>query len=469
MLEVNYLRFVASAVCDRGVFRRLWRQALWRLVLLARRGDGPASAALAFAPQAALLPAHCAPGVEPEAEFLALVSGDVAVFSGRSASGRARVLVASPYLPFPLSHGGAVRMYNLMRRAAAQFDQVLVAFCDRLETPPAEVLEICAEVVLVRRRGSHSLPRTKRPEVVEEFSSASFRAALRQTIRKWQPDLAQLEFTQMAQYAADCAPARTLLVEHDITFELYEQLLAIGDEWDLRRQAVRWRRFETAWWRAVDCVITMSEKDRGMVRGARAECLPNGVDLERFRPGAGEPDAGRLLFIGSFAHLPNLLALEFFLRDVWPHLSDVRLHVIAGARHEYFLRRSRDRAHVDLEQPGIELEGFVADVRPAYKRATLVIAPLVASAGTNIKILEALAMGKAVVSTPAGVNGLDLRAGEDYVEAATAPLMATEIIRLLGDGNARHRLETAGRKRVERDYGWDSIARRQTSVYRSLM
>ena len=93
--------------------------------------------------------------------------------------------------------------------------------------------------------------------------------------------------------------------------------------------------------------------------------------------------------------------------------------------------------HADLTQPGIELEGFVSDVRPAYRRATLVIAPLVASAGTNIKVLEAMAMGKAMVSTAAGVNGLDLSAGEDFVLVKTAEEMAAAIERLLSDAAAR--------------------------------
>ena len=102
---------------------------------------------------------------------------------------------------------------------------------------PPEILDICAEVVLVRRAGSHALPLTGRPEVVEEFASATFRAALQQTVRKWHPAIAQLEFTQLAQYAPDCAPARTILVEHDVTFDLYQQLLRLDDRWELRREA----------------------------------------------------------------------------------------------------------------------------------------------------------------------------------------------------------------------------------------
>ncbi len=454
ILEVNYLRFVARAVADARLFRRLWKLAARRLLLLAAR------APLREAPAIAVAGGAVAAIEIPEEEFLALNDGSVSVFPGRAASGRPRVLVASPYVPFPLSHGGAVRIYNLMRRAAVEFDQVLVAFTEKPATPPPELLDICAEIVLVHRAGSHSLPSQGRPDVVEEFASASFRAALHQTVRKWRPAVAQLEFTQMAQYAADCAPARTILVEHDVTFDLYEQLLRIEDNWELRRQLALWRAFETGAWEAVDRVVLMSKKDYALVPPTRAALVPNGVDLERFRPSTAVPDPRRLLFIGSFAHRPNVMAVEFFVNAVWPRLHEITLHIIAGARCEQF------RVAANLAQPAIELEGFVADVRPAYARATLVVAPLVASAGTNIKILEAMAMGKTVISTPAGVNGLDLAAGEDYVLANTAEEMAAAIERLIEDPDALHRIELAARQRVERDYGWDTIARLQSHLFR---
>jgi glycosyltransferase involved in cell wall biosynthesis/GT2 family glycosyltransferase len=494
--EVNYLRFLAGAVSSPAVFRRLWRQAIRRLGITARRKPAPvagaavagaavagaavagaavAGAALRVAAGIALAGGAVAAPAYPEESFLALTGGAVAAFPGRTASGKPRVLVASPYLPFPLSHGGAVRMYNLMRRAAAEFDQVLVAFTGKLETPPPELLDICAEVVLVQRAGSHSLPSTDRPEVVEEFDSPAFRAALEQTVRKWRPGVAQLEFTQMAEYAPQCQTAKTLLVEHDVTFDLYGQMLRLENTWELRRQRAQWEKFERAAWRAVDCVVTMSEQDRRLA-GARAVTLPNGVDLDRFRPPTRQPEPRRLLFIGSFAHLPNLMAVEFFLERVWPLLGGVNLHLIAGARHEYYLNHYRDRVSPNLVrhlerpvgQPGVELEGFVADVRGAYERAAVVIAPLVASAGTNIKILEAMAMGRAIVSTPAGVNGLDLQPGRDFVLAQTAAEMAAAIANLLDHPDQRRVIEAAARQRVEREFGWDEIARSQASLYRRL-
>lgn len=472
ILELNYLRFLARTIGSRRIFRRLWREAINRLNLLSgQTNPNPAALwALAQAWRAPFWTSRIPAAALPDEHILAIGSGAVTVIPGHAPRNKPVVLVATPYLPFPLAHGGAVRMYNLMRRAAQDYDQVLVAFSgDPRE--PAELLEICTEVVLVKRPGTHLLPSTSRPDIVEEFDSPAFHAALRQTVRKWKPVLAQLEFTQMAQYAIDCSPAKTVLVEHDVTLDLYQQLLAQGDDWELRRQLKRWIRFETAAWTQVDRVVTMSEKDRGLVSGhAHAICLPNGVDIDRFRPAEGAPDPRRLLFIGSFAHLPNVLAVDFFLREAWPQLkaAGATLHIIAGARHQYYLDRYRDRLQPDLAQRGIEIEDFVADVRPAYQRATLVVAPLVASAGTNIKIMEAMAMGKAVVSTPAGINGLDLNPGVDVMIANTGTEMARAILELIENPAQRQSMERQARLTVERSFNWDVIARRQKQLYEEL-
>jgi GT2 family glycosyltransferase/glycosyltransferase involved in cell wall biosynthesis len=447
-LEVNYVQFLARAIGDPETFSRLWQHNVLRLKALEKEAGLSAAAHQPVAP----VPTG-------DLRFLDLVNGEVAVFLGRAASGKPVILVASPYVPFPLSHGAAVRVYNLMRRAAADFDLVLVAFTEESIPVPQELRDICAEIVTVRRAGSHALPSRGRPDTVEEFDTSAFHAALRQTVAKWRPGIVQLEFTQTALYTPDCGTARTILVEHDITYDLYAQMLATGsDDWEIRRQHQLWTTFETAAWREVDCVVTMSEKDRALISGAVA--IPNGVDLARFQPSSEPPEPRRLLFIGSFAHRPNVLALEFFLRDVFPQLEGVTLHVIAGQRHQRFW---------DLQHAGVEVEGFVSDVRPAYQRATLVIAPLVASAGTNVKILEAMAMGKAIVSTEAGIHGLELERGADVVVTDSAEAMAAAITHLLEAPLERVAIEAHARQTAERVYGWDAIAREQKKLYESLL
>lgn len=472
-VERNYLRFLARSVAEPAAFARHWNEALWRLNLIAASEPPPK-----YAVEAMRAGAAAAGWVEPlptpaltDEQILALGSGESAVFRGRGSSHRATILVASPYLPFPLSHGGAVRMYNLMREAARDFRQVLIAFTDELRTPPAELLEIFVEVVLVRRKGSHLLRMTDRPEVVEEFDSPVFHAVLGQLIRKWNPGLVQLEFTQMAQYAKSCLGVPALLVEHDVTIDLYGQLLRQGETWELRQQYERWLRFEKQAWREVARVVTMSEKDRALITEGHPVTLANGVDLERFQPSDEAPEPNRILFIGSFAHLPNLMAVQFFLKEVWPQLAEDQpvFHIIAGSRHRYFLDLYKDRVPVDLKQPGIEVEDFVADVRPAYRRAMVVVAPLPASAGTNIKVFEAMAMGKAIVATPAGINGLTFASGQEALVVDSGREMAEAIRRVFHDAGLRARLESTARQTAQRDWSWREIGRRQKALYEEVM
>ena len=470
LVERNFLLFLVHAIGSSALFQKLWTAGIRRLQLLAMNGSAAALSALRTVPKVGPRPAE-ATGALTEDEILALGCGDVAVFPGNASSNGAAVVVCSPFLPFPLSHGGAVRIYNMMAQSAGEWSQVLLAFADELTSPPDELLRICREIVLVRRHHSHYRRNTERPDTVEEFDSAAFRAALKQTIRRWRPGIVQLEFTQLAQYVCATKPAKTVLVEHDITFDLQEQLLRTNPNWETEQQLAKWRTFETAAWREVDCVVTMSAKDQAVAAATArlAVTLPNGVDTERFRPGEEEPDAGRLLFIGSFAHLPNILALNFFLREVWPLLgAGFTLHVIAGARPEYYLEFFRGQVSIDLTDPRIEVEGFVSDVRPAYRRASIVLAPLTASAGTNIKVLEAMAMGRIVVATPAGINGLDLTPEKGVLVGTAGTELASQIRKLRDDSDLRREMERLARV-AALDYNWSAIARKQSEVYRSLL
>jgi glycosyltransferase involved in cell wall biosynthesis/GT2 family glycosyltransferase len=471
-LETNYLLFLTRTISSERVFRLLWTRAIDRLNHRAAlmTPDKAAEHALARAWRMCRNLRSCP---FDEEKILAIAGGDVAVFPGQRPGGKPVILIASPYIPFPLSHGGAVRMFNLMRRAAHDFDQVLVCFVDELHSPPREVLDSCVEVVTVRRQGSHQRPLTSRPGVVEEFDSKAFHATVELALRKWKPAIAQLEFTQMAQYAADCFPAKTILVEHDVTLDLYAQLLERGEDWETRQQYSRWVSFEQSTWRQVDAIVAMSDKDRASIHSTKAVTIPNGVDLARFTPSGSRPEPGRILFIGSFAHLPNVLAVDFFLREAWPRIQaeiKATVHIIAGARHRYFLERYRDRVDPPLDQPGLEIEDFVSDPRPAYDRATAVVAPLLASAGTNIKIMEAMAMGKAVVSTSSGINGLHgLENGHDLLIADSGEEFARAVVDILRDAERRDSIGRNARATVERLYGWDAIAGLQKEFYESLL
>ena len=382
--------------------------------------------------------------------------GNVAWSPGhrREFRGKPRVLVVSPYLPFPLSHGGAVRIYNLCRALAEEVDFVLACFREKNETVPLHGASRDLPRGLRRgyRRETRRCPRAR---AGGGYRNSAMAALVGRLSANRGVDLVQLEYTQMAEYRGYAGSVPTILVEHDITFTLHRQLAT--DQYRL------WVDFEREALQCVDAVWTMSEEDRllALDHGASARStmvVPNGVDLNRFRPEPRQGTGPRILFVGSFRHLPNLLAFRA-LRDtimpaVWRSVPETTLHVIAGP----------NPAPMTGLDPRIVIDGFVEDVRPAYRECDVAVVPLAVSAGTNIKVLEAMACGRPVVSTAVGCQGLGLRDETDLPIREIGPEFANAIVQLLSDAGLRRRLGNRARETAERRFGWDRILKGSPSL-----
>ncbi|MFN0104276.1 MAG: glycosyltransferase [Bryobacteraceae bacterium] len=380
---------------------------------------------------------------------------------GRALGGRPRVAIVSPYYPWPLGHGGAVRIYSLLREAGKEFDLFLYCFAEPgAEADPGPVMEFvhCAVLFEMPRYREPRWASIEPPEV-REFRSAALAARMRADGITFGFSLVQAEYTQLAPYTAD------VLVEHDVTFDLYGQLLARNGGaaawWDWWR----WRRFEMAAVRRVRCVVVMAEKDAALLDGARRTVLANGVDLARFVP-CPEPAGFRLLFVGSFRHFPNVTAMRFFFEEAWPLVRraapEAELEVVAG--RDYL----RYWAGAPCSGDSVTVHGFVSDVVPLYERANLVLSPTLVSAGTNLKVLEAMAMERAVVSTTSGCAGLGLRHGESVWIGDGAAAFAEGVTTLLRDVGLRRRLALAGRRLAAAEFDWKAIGRAQAEIWRGL-
>ena len=402
----------------------------------------------------------------PRRESSSAPTGD-RVWEGRPCSPeRRRVAVLSPYFPYPLSHGGAVRIWNLLREISREFDVELFAFTDGPQLPAADlepVLAYCARIVLVEKP-RYREPRwaTLLPPEVHEFRSPAMRHAIARERGSFGFERLQVEYTQLAEYAGD------ILVEHDVTFDLYGQIArrarTLSTWWDW----FRWRRFETRAARRYKNVVVMSPKDAEMLRPyAAARVVENGVDLDRFTP-LPETPGQRLLFIGSFRHFPNIVAFRFFTERVWPLLRDkfpaLTLTVVAGPDHELYWRSFTATPAPAVTDERIHLAGFVADVRPLYAEANLVLVPTTVSAGTNVKVLEAMAMERAVVSTSSGAAGLGLLHGHSVWIADTAEAFAAGIATLIADPERRAHIARAALLHAKRNFDWLAIGEKQREL-----
>jgi ribosomal protein S18 acetylase RimI-like enzyme/glycosyltransferase involved in cell wall biosynthesis len=379
---------------------------------------------------------------------------------------RPRVGILSPYFPYPLSHGGAVRMYSLIREIAKQFDVVLFSFTDQKDTEVAPMLEFCARVYTIEK------PRYREPRwaslvppEVAEFRSPAMRDLVAAKRRELQLGALQVEYTTLAEYGGD------ILVEHDVTFALYRQILDREPTLSARWNHWRWSRFERLWIARYAHVVVMSEQDRLLLGAPNVTVIPNGVDLARFQPEHERPGE-RLLFIGSFRHFPNIVAFRFFYEEVWPTLKakslSTRFVVVAGPDPLLYWRERTGLLELPVDDR-LELQGFVADVRPLYIEANIVLVPTLVSAGTNLKVLEALAMDRAVVSTTSGCAGLGLQHGESVWVADDPAAFAAGIRKLLDNHDLRRSIALAGKRHAEQNFDWGPLGQLQRTLLRKLI
>lgn len=376
--------------------------------------------------------------------------------------GKPRVGILTPYFPFPLSHGGAVRIYNLLRETARDFDLFLFAFADKPSAVAGTpVLDFCSKVI-VFPNPRYREPRwaSLRPPEVKEFFSPYVQSILNDIRKRYSIGILQVEYTQLAPYGGD------ILVEHDVTFDLHQQVVAASGSLQARWDLKRWRRFERVAVNSYTRVVVMSEKDADLLgRTPNIRVIPNGVDVNRFRLPPETPGR-RILFVGSFRHFPNVVAYRWFLEKVWPlvsrRIAGVRFITIAGPNPELYFQAPEPC-------PNLELHGFISDVRSFYEASNLVVVPTRVSAGTNLKVLEALACQRAVVSTESGCAGLGLQHGNNVWIADDPQAFAGAIETLLSDDGRRGEIARAGRTFVEHNYDWQRIGRLQTRLWNELI
>ena len=192
--------------------------------------------------------------------------------------------------------------------------------------------------------------------------------------------------------------------------------------------------------------------------------IPNGVDLEHFVPTGEEPDTPSLLFTGNLAYRPNLDAAQRLVREIFPlvrqAVPDAEL-LLVGANPPQDLR--------DHKGPGVQVTGAVPDLRPYFESARVYVSPLRLGAGIKNKILEALAMQKAIVATSLSCDGIDVTHGQNVILAEQAQDIARATIRLLQDAPLRTRLAVAGRELIEEHYTWRRVAESYEALYRTVI
>lgn len=397
-----------------------------------------------------------------------------------------KILAITTKSPYPLYEGRALRTYNLLRHIARRHEVHLLSF---VQTPEeidgiAHMRSVCAHVESERLYMDNARTRlaldllrepfSRAPLMAVKYRSSRMRARIEALMRAHRYDVVHLDMLHLAEYIDLFPHTPVVLVEHNVESVILQRRLETETSM-LKRlyigyQHRKLRHYEARMCRRADHVVAVSELDaeqlRAMSGSANVTSISNGVDTEFFRATGEARVPTDLVFVGGLTWFPNLDAIRHFRADVLPHIvaavPDVRITVVG--------KNPDDRAVREIaDDPRITLAGLVDDIRPVISRAAVYVVPLRIGGGTRLKILDALSMGKALVSTSVGCEGLDVVDGEHLVVADTPEQFAAAVVRLLRDPAAAQALGAAGRALVQRKYEWAALADRLDAVYRASL
>jgi polysaccharide biosynthesis protein PslH len=392
-----------------------------------------------------------------------------------------KLLFLAPKIPWPATDGGRIAIYEPLRHLAARGHQVcFIGFGSQSEAD-----SLCTRAGLYWARGipqdtaSHVLPAalsffSASPYTASKYQSSAMRAALREAFHYDRFDVVQLENTHMAHYLGDIRHAGipSVLRLHNVESLLaarYARTLPPPLRWLGLDQARRMRRFEATACHSADLCLAITPDDAERIcqlaPDANLAVMPAGVDLQRFYPRPMSEEPGTIVFVGSLDWGPNIDAVRWFRAEAWPRIRQQ----VVGARWLVVGKYPpADILRWPEEDHSIQVTGFVEDVRPFLNKACVVVVPLRSGGGMRLKILEAMAAGKAVVSTPVGAEGIEVAPGEEMVIAPANPSFATEVIRLLQSPAERKRISKLAEVWVK-PFGWPRLAEMQEVEYHRLL
>jgi GT2 family glycosyltransferase/glycosyltransferase involved in cell wall biosynthesis len=384
------------------------------------------------------------------------------------------LLWLTAYLPHLGRHAGAGRMFQLLQRMARRYRITLLTFLESDEEREflPEVERICERVIAMRRHP----PRRWQLfayEPFDEFRTPQMDQAVQECLEHEDFDLVQLEYTQMACYADREFGIPTLLTKHEVDFAACARRARTEKRpWNRVRWFYNYLQVldrEIRLLRDLDAAICMTEPDKRELekfsRLVPVHVISTGVDLDYFRPPQPRPDNQRLIFVGAFQHHPNVDAMIHFCRTILPQIKkrapSAELDIVGSNTPQQIA----DLAAI----PGVQVTGFVPDIRPSMASSSVYIVPLRLGVGIRGKILEAWAMAMPVVATPVAAAGLQAESGRNILIADSEEQFAEHVVSLLRDPTLRARLGTEGRQVAERYYGWDAAADKLDGLYRHYL
>lgn len=378
---------------------------------------------------------------------------------------------------YPPNVGGKIRSYNILKRLADTHD---VSYLCLSEEKPENsdidhLMEFCEEVEYIRFDPEPKFSAqfyfallknlfSSLPYVISKYDNDEIKKRIREYVRDKGVDIIVCDFLEMAINCMDLTDVPRVLFQHNVETEIWRRHYEINEnpvkKGYLYIDYRKFYEFEKKACAHFDDVLVVSESDANLLEKdydvPHTTVIPTGVDVDFFKPNLDKMEDDNIVFVGSMDWLPNQDAVEYFVKDILPLIKarkpNVRFFVVG--------RRAPERIKRLAKPDGsIVVTGTVDDVRPYVDRAAVYIVPIRIGGGTRLKIFEAMAQKKAIVSTTVGAEGLPLTDGEDIIIRDEADNFAEAVCNLIDDNKLSSRISGNAYKLVTEKYSWDNVAR----------
>ena len=391
-----------------------------------------------------------------------------------------KILMLTPYLPYPLHSGGQIRSYNLIKNLSQKHQITLFSFIRSQKelTHIAELEKYCTKVKVFKRRQAWD-PRnilisalTPYPFLVAIYLSKSVKNAIRRELAS-NYDLIHAETFYVMPNLPKPTNIPTLLVEQTIEYMVYQRFVEDFKFFLLKPllyfDVLKIKLWEKYFWQKATRLAAMSQSDKQImeksVKDRKVDVVANGVDVEHFTESRIAKAVNQtILFVGNFKWLPNKDAAKFLVTDIWP-----KIHQQLPRAKLWIVGRNPTSEILDLSnQKNVTVSGEVDDIREAFQKSSVLLAPIRNGRGTKYKVLEAMASQVPVVTTKLGIEGIAAINQSSVLIAETADGLADKTIQVLTDKNLAEKLAANGKKLVYNQYNWQAISKELDQIYQQL-
>ncbi len=392
-----------------------------------------------------------------------------------------KILMITPYLPYPLVSGGQIRTYNLLKNLAPKHQITLASFIrdSSEEKYLGQLKPYCQKVILFKRRKAWSPLNillsgiTPYPFLVSIYFDTKVKNQIKKELENEKYDLIHAEtFYVMPNIPQTKIPI--FLVEQVIEYLVYQRFVESLPAWAMFLKPllfldvakIKW--WENHYWRKAKRLAAMSQEDQQFINNSnpnlQVDVVANGVDTEYFsKTKRKELKNSTVLFVGNFKWLPNRDAAKFLVKEIWPKIKsevkDARLWIVGRNPPEDILKLAANDINVD---------DSIEDIREAYGKSHVLLAPIRNGRGTKYKILEAMATKTPIVGTRLAIEGINIKNGRDALVAQSSQDLAHATVEILKNPSLGKKLATSAYDLVSHDYNWKKISSELDRIYKEV-